>query len=126
MARVIYSDVTSIIDTDLCREDVETMIDVASVMVADRLSSSGLSENILKEIERYLTAHLIQIREPEVSSVRIGPMATTYNSSDTSGKGFSSTRYGQMAIMLDTSGTLSEASTVTNASLTVFSESDAS
>jgi len=103
MARVTGDDVQQIINTTL---DPLPFIEVASALVSDRLSSSGLSETILKEIERWLAAHFLSVRVPMKKSQSIDGTSETYHVPGVSMKGLESSLYGQQALLLDSSGTL--------------------
>ena len=102
MARVIPQEVKQIISTSI---DPLPFIEAASVIVIDRLTGKGLSNNTLREIERYLSAHLISISlQRQTKTVKIGDASETYTGEF--GEGLKSTLYGQMAIALDSSGSL--------------------
>jgi hypothetical protein len=107
MGRVVAADVTSIIDTDLDSTIVDIFISTANVFVTDQLSGEGHSDDLLKEIERWVTAHLIAVsRERELSAkeAKAGSAEILYTGSW--GQGLSSTSWGQVAISLDSSDTL--------------------
>ena len=98
--------VLEIYPTELETEQIEPYITIANEMLEDIPSDSGLSDSRLAEIERWLTAHLIEItREPKGIEEEIGG-DTRIKYSDVFGEGLKSTRYGQMVSQLDTSGAL--------------------
>ena len=100
--RVDDSDVFEIIDTSLT--DIDVHINAAHLMVEGYLASSGLSEEILTEIERYLAAHVLSVQDMRTKSVGVDVLSESYQGQW--GYMMKGTSYGQMAILLDTSGTL--------------------
>ncbi len=83
-----------------------TFIDTASVFVGEVLVDSGLSEAMLTKIELYLAAHFAALLVENGGLVRsaVGDAAETY--ANIYDKGLRATRFGQQAIVLDTTGTL--------------------
>lgn len=104
MARVTSDEVKQIINTTL---DPTPFIEAASVVVTDRLASESLGITTLKEIERWLAAHFLAIRDPQKKSQSIDGASETYVMASVTGEGLKSTLYGQQALMLDSSGVLS-------------------
>ena len=100
--RVTEQEVRDIFETDI--SDLTPFITAANLTVTDNLSNQGLSDDQLKEIERWLTAHLATARDPRTSKESLGDASETYQGD--SGLGLDSSRYGQMVKMLDTSGKL--------------------
>lgn len=108
-ALVTVNDVTDIILTDLTDEQVQAFINTAHRIIEDVLTGEGLSEETLKEVEQYLAAHLLTLRDPRVSTEKIGQeYSATYQGQ--SGLGLEATQYGQVAITLDPTGKLAAAS----------------
>lgn len=103
MARVTDSEVKAIIDTS---RDTTPFINNANLLITEILANSGLSTDRLKMIELYLSAHFVAVTEEKggLTSSKVG------NSSDSFGgdytQGLNLTRYGQQAVLLDTSGLL--------------------
>ena len=65
MERVTTTDVRVVIDTDLTDADISTLIDIASRLVDDELVPLGrLSSDRLRDVELYLAAHFVAVREP--------------------------------------------------------------
>jgi len=96
-------------------DDVREIIEVSSTLILDAFITSAnvfitatlgttLSEGLLKEIERWMSAHFVAIREKRANSVKIGDAEETY--SVKVGMGLKATQYGQQAILLDTTGVL--------------------
>jgi len=108
--RVVFSDVKEILDTNLTDPEIESYITIANLMVNSNLSSSGLSDSVLTEIEKWLTAHLIKsTKERQAQEVEIGDAREKYGSFGrygSIGEGLATTSYGQMVTLLDTTGTL--------------------
>ena len=109
-ARVSASQVTEIITTTI-EDDVlsSNMIDTANTFVDEHLLEAGYSDALLEKIELYLSAHFVAITEeagaPSMS--KVGD-ATEEWATDWFGPGFASTRFGQTALTLDSSGILAE------------------
>lgn len=102
--RVIEEEVTEICPTDL---DVYPFIATAHAIVEANLLTSGLSETILIEIEKFLSAHLVCLADPRVEEEELLDNARVKFAMGTLGKGLDGTVYGQMVKALDTTGTLS-------------------
>ncbi len=108
-ARVTVNDVKDIIETSMVDDQLRAFINTAHRMVVDLLTGEGLAENTLTEIERYLTAHLLTLRDPRPQREKIGlEYSVTYQGK--SEMGLQATQYGQMALTLDTTGKLASAS----------------
>jgi len=106
MARVEAADVRAILDdTALTGNQITVYITSANVFVTDALTGKGLSDDVLKEIERWMTAHMITVtRERMAKEEGAGGAYIKY--AGEWGAGLASSSYGQMAINLDTSNTL--------------------
>lgn len=104
MARTNTALVKEIITTR--QTDLTAFISAANMVVTEKLSDSGLGTATLAEIERWLAAHFLTCMERQPISKKIGESAETYSWSK--GPGLSQTTYGQAAILLDTTGTLSK------------------
>lgn len=97
---------------------VQIAIDVALNFVASTLTGSGLSQATLDYIALYLACHfaVLTAQKGPMMEDRIGEVTERYH--NIYGKGLLATRFGQQAIALDTTGTLSAlASSVTNPTL---------
>ncbi len=105
MARVTATDVKAIIDTELVDATVEVYITSASTTINNALSGKGLSEDVLKEIERWMSAHMIACTKERMAiKEEAGSAKVTYTG--VYGQGLKLTSYGQMVESLDTTGTL--------------------
>ncbi|MHA2067165.1 MAG: hypothetical protein ACXABY_22585 [Candidatus Thorarchaeota archaeon] len=108
MARVQDAEVKEIVTTKL--EDVTAFITSANLLVTDLLGDSGLSDERLKEIERWLSAHLVSMNDSGVRAVEeeVGRSRRRVGEATRQilGEGLKLTRYGQQAMILDTTGRL--------------------
>lgn len=97
--RVTAADVKAILDdTELKTSVIDTFIISANTMV-NNILGTGTTDN-LKEIERWLTAHMITItRERQALREEAGGARIDYVG--TFGEGLKSTSYGQMVLALD-------------------------
>ncbi len=87
--------------------DVLPFIETANNVVDDELVGSVLSVNRLVQIELYLSAHFtsIMVERGQMRRTGTGDATEVYAGKFT--QGFGLTRYGQMAMALDTTGILS-------------------
>ena len=87
-------------------EDVQLFIDIASRLVDELLSTSSLTSKRLADIELYLAAHLVVLTTEGggVTMQRTGASSVQY--SQLQGDDLKLTRFGQMALALDTTGKL--------------------
>ena len=107
MPRVTALMVQEIIDTELSESRVKIFIAGASKMVDNTLVGKGLDEDTLIEIERWLAAHNIAATfERQAIHEKAGPAEQRFP--DIFGQGLLSTTWGQMAVALDTTGTLQD------------------
>lgn len=87
--------------------DVAVFTDAAILIVTEELGSSGLSAERLNLIATYLAAHYISLSDPDrdfsLSSRQVGEVKEAFKDS---GKGFEATVFGQQALSLDTTGSL--------------------
>ena len=92
-------------DTAIIDAEANVFITAANLLVNIVNTTGGITAAAtLKEIERWLSAHFICIRDPQASSEKAGSVGQSLqNKVDLH---FNQTRYGQMALLLDTSGTL--------------------
>lgn len=86
---------------------LDAAIKAGSILVDNNLVGQGLSDDMLKLIEQYLAAHFTDL------SVLKGPLAgqvlgqTSEKYHDIYSAGLNSTRFGQQAVLFDTTGILS-------------------
>lgn len=89
--------------------DLSIFLDLGNMLVEDELLGKGLSVNRLKMIELNLDAHYatLSIEKGGMVQQSVGLASETYQQERMVKPNFSRTRFGQQAIALDTSGTLS-------------------
>lgn len=103
--RTTAAEVQEIMDTELTEAQITPYVSSANVFVTDALSSKSLGDDLLEEIERWVAAHMIAVtRERMALKEEAGGAKVEYTG--VYGDGLNSTSYGQMAVALDTSGTL--------------------
>jgi len=103
MARTTEAEVNEIMDMSLTDPQILPFINLANRMVTSVLGGSGLSDELLEDIERYLSAHLIATTKARMGEKeQIGEATVVYIGKF--GMGFQSTPYGQMVLLLDTTG----------------------
>ena len=100
--RVTTAEVKLIYDTT--QTDLDVFIGVANALITKLLSDAGHSATILKEIERYLSAHFSCVMDPRAQSEGVAGISQGYEGQ--TGMGLDRTRYGQNAKLIDTSGIL--------------------
>ena len=84
-----------------------SMIDTANVYIDTHLSGAGHSASILEKIELYLAAHFVALTS-EKGTLKFSKVGDSSDAWDVTelGEGLRATRYGQTALVLDTSGIL--------------------
>ena len=102
--RVYPEDVQEILKTTLTESQLEAFINAANLLVTAKLSSSGLSDDILFEIKRWLSAHFVSAREKITTSESMGGASDSY--AIQVGLGLNGSFYGQQVKLLDTTGIL--------------------
>lgn len=104
-ARVTAADVKGILDnTTLTDNEILVYVTSANTLVNTALGTG--TTDILKEIERWLTAHLIACtRERQAKKEEAGTAKVEYTGIYMAG--LHSTSYGQMVLTMDTTGVLS-------------------
>jgi hypothetical protein len=109
MSRVSSAEVLAIMDLGSGVTDVDAFIAGATLVVTERLGEKGLSDDLLKEIERWLSAHFVSINLPKIMEEKIGGASQKYEGIVFIGskKGLDTTRYGQQVLVLDSTGTMS-------------------
>jgi hypothetical protein len=110
--RVTATTVKEIIQTTLSDDVINTNhIKTANTFVDEYLNTVGLSDNMLEQIELYLSAHYVALTEEggPLTRDKLGDADTSF--ANIYATGLKSTRYGQAALALDVSGTLSSLTT---------------
>lgn len=104
-ARVTAADVQTIIDTNLTTAQINAFINAANAIIQDNLLDAGLGTTTLAQIELWLAAHLLAIRDQRERSVTISDGKVDYHQPQF-GLGLDATMYGQQVKLLDWSGRL--------------------
>ena len=98
MPRVTATEVRVIITTALLDAAIDAYIAIANPMVTNTVTC-GLSAAVLKEIERWLTAHLISITQERITTEeKLGEATVKY------AQGGKTQTYWDMVLFLDTCG----------------------
>lgn len=94
----------------LVEQDIAGFIKTGEVIVSEDLSGLGLSDDRLDQITKYLAAHFIilAVENGGLRRSRTGQQDESYLVPSSDRVGLASTRFGQQAIALDTTGTLAE------------------
>jgi hypothetical protein len=105
--RVTYTDVKAIMD-GCTTADATVTIFITSANTLLNNTSTGLSEETLTEIEKWLAAHLIASTVFRTTAdEKVGDASVTYTGKW--GMKLESTPYGQMVLLLDSTGLLATA-----------------
>jgi len=103
------ADVRAIVDLPASLSTT-TFIATAVLLVNEELAGANLSQGRLDQIQLYLAAHFATITSERggLTSQKVGPSEDKYapSSRDLPTAGIGSTRYGQQAVSLDSSGRL--------------------
>lgn len=103
-SRIQVSDLVEIFETELTPSQLGAFINSSHTLIQKNLLGKGLSNDELIEIHKYLAAHFASLMDQRKRSERVAEVSKTYQG-DT-GMYFEATHYGQMALALDTTGTL--------------------
>lgn len=104
--RVLYIEVEEILETTLTQSQIEKFITTANIIVNKHLADeSSMTDEILKEVELWLSAHFCCIRDMRSANEKAGKVGVAYQYKVD--LNFSVTIYGQQAMMLDHTGILS-------------------
>ena len=109
MARVTATEVKEIMDNCTVSDPiVETMIGAATEVVDQAFANdTTIGTTLLKEIERWFTAHMLaSTLHRQASEEKLDDAAVKYTGQW--GKNLESTSYGQMVLTLDTSGKMAK------------------
>lgn len=106
MARVSEGEVKRIIDTALTYDQVTPFLRAANNLVTSTLADEGYGAEDLRQIEAWLAAHFVAVRDPRVKQEKIGDANVHYDGE--TGSGLASTRYGQQVLLLEYKGILAQ------------------
>jgi len=101
--RVTDVEVKEIIDTTVT---TTPFVAIANILVDKYLSGHGLSDALLKEIERWWSAHLVAIRDMRPHAEKIGDTSINYQGK--TDMGLNCTLYGQQLLTMDPTGILAK------------------
>ena len=107
--RVTAAEVKDIINTSIDDQVIlNSMITTASLLVDENVSAvtPSLSTALLKRIELYLAAHFVSLTEEKGALIGEEFGDSNVRLANIYSAGYNSTRFGQMAVSLDTSGQL--------------------
>jgi hypothetical protein len=109
MARVTHDEVKEIMDNCTVTDAVvDTFIGAATELVTKIFTDGSVSDTLLKEIERWFTAHMLaSTLSRTTSDEKLGDASLTYTGKW--GMRLESTPYGQMVMLLDPSGKMANA-----------------
>ena len=97
--------VCAVLETDLEEAEVNPFINTANILVTEYLAGEGPSDALLQEIETYLAAHFVTLRDRRTATEGAGGVSFSYQGNF--GMGLDSSQYGQTAQVLDSTGILS-------------------
>lgn len=107
-ALITADDVAAVYETDRDATELEPFVAIAEAFTTQFLAGKGLSDAVLKEVQRYVAAHFLFVTETGVHEVlRIADVSERFTKSEKN-PGLMDSRFGRMAVTLDPSGTLSE------------------
>jgi len=106
--RVSEHEVKAIMDTALEVEIITPFLHTANVIVTSRLTGAGYASDLLKQIEKWLAAHFVAVRDPDMEAERTGTTTETRYRGKTA-MGLDFTPYGQQVRVLDWKGILDSA-----------------
>jgi len=109
MARVTEEELRGVIKTSLTDDDIKRFIATANVVVDELLLGEAYSANLLKQIELWLAAHFLAVRDPRTSSDTIPGGPTLQYHGQTGIEGLKQTPYGTQVMILDHHGVLARA-----------------
>lgn len=110
MARATDADVRALVEM-LASVSTTPFITAAAVVSDSLLAGKGLSEELLTQIEIYMAAHfaVLAVEKGGLIKDTRGVSSATYNQASNRLVGFASTKFGQMAMTMDSTGTLTDA-----------------
>ena len=105
MARITDSDVRELVDVDEAT-DIDWAVEAAEDVVTTHLASVGHSDSILSRITLFMAAHFVALASERGGLIRESTGVASANYANIYGEGLRSTRWGQQALALDSTGTL--------------------
>lgn len=109
MARTTAADVQAILKKTIAEATIEAFINGATLLLDEVFEDeTNISEDLVAEIERYLTAHMITSMYARMAE-KEGAGGASIKYTGQWGKYLDSTPYGQQALALDPTGKLAAA-----------------
>lgn len=103
---ITAADVLGIYDTDRDETSLAPILDVTEAFVAARPALVALPNATRKDVERYVAAHVLFVTDAGMyESLRVEDVSERFTKNEKN-PGLLDSRWGRMAVMLDTSGTL--------------------
>ena len=103
MARTTEAEVLAIMDNELIDSQVTPFMTAANLLITKAFSDGNTSDELLEEIEKWLTAHMIASTIAKTTATEeLGDAKVKYTGYW--GKKLEATPYGQMVQVLDTEG----------------------
>lgn len=87
-------------------DGLDAFIFTANDLVTDQCSKSGYTVDRLELIERWLSAHFYDVNRSRAQMQTVPPGVTQQNEPIRVDLGLNVTKYGQMAMLIDTAGNL--------------------
>jgi hypothetical protein len=104
--------VKGLISTKLTDLEIKPFLDTAAVVVSEHLDGAGLSEALLTQIELWLAAHLVAVRDPRAAEKTVEDLRIRYEGRSAIGavdaSGLHTTSYGKQVMLLDPTGRLAQ------------------
>lgn len=104
MSRVTPDEVKVIVTTTLTDDVIQIWIDAASAMVTKYSSCIGGDEDLLTQIELYLSAHFVKLQDPStkgaITKEKLDVIEVSYAVNAMDSTAINSTTYGKTADML--------------------------
>lgn len=102
---VTDADLQKLVTTSI---STSVFISTATTVVTEELAGKGLTDDRLNSIALYLAAHLAVLSEEKggLKRSKLGDADDSYKIPGDKDQGLASTRFGQVVMMLDTTGTL--------------------
>lgn len=108
MSRTTVDKVKTVIETGLKNDQIERLMEMANSQIDQLITDTDITVAVKTDIETWLTAHLIASGpERQLQSEKVHDVWITYQGKF--GDFLRATTYGQMVLMLDTSGSMDKA-----------------
>jgi hypothetical protein len=112
------TEVKELLDTTLTETQVLPFLLAASLLLDTHLINAGLSVALMRELERWLAAHFVCIRDPLFMQASTDGQSMTFQRGPAK-DGLKATSYGQQVLLLDPTGILALVTSTKRASIKV-------